>query len=839
MRRSWPSWIVIVLLGSMMPAARAADPPCPSQNADSAPPACPSQTTCSAPPRATAASSTVPLTAPGSLKQQLAESGPIEITADKSQFGLADSKGTLSGNVVVRQGQREIRTNEAQVDRNTGAVQADGHIEYSDPLVHVTGEKGNYSQSQGADFSGAQFNLKQRAARGTAKDLALTPQGQARMKGVTFTTCPLHDNSWQLKADSIVLDNNTKEGTGRDAQIDFMGVPLIYLPWLSFPLSSDRKSGFLFPTIGNTSYSGLQLSVPYYFNIRPNFDFTFEPTAYLRSGMDLGGELRWLAANQHGTLDWNFLPDDREYRICTLVDPSDPTGPANCKQGGTRSRIRLNDVLDVTQDWRLTLAAQNVSDPFYFEDFSQGPEGASTAFLERTALFSYRDEHWRIEGEAQQYQTIDYILSSESPLYSPFTRPYARVPRFAASSDYSTGPDDLLHYGFDSEIVDFQRPGDTNEVQGWRGDLTPRAYLDLTGPGYFLRPSFAWRATQYELQDTGNYSSSPSRNMPVVSVDTGLVFERDSGSHAKHRLTLEPRILYLYVPYRNQDKLPVFDSAVPDLNPVELFRTNRYVGADRMSDANQVSAGITSRLFDTASGTQFLAVTVGQAYYFTPPRVTLTSVFCPQTINCLGENLGTENRSNFVVQVAVNAFQSWSADMAVQWDPQTQASQRTQVNLQYKPADDSVINLSYRYERYTFDQVELSGAWPIYRNWHVFIRDIYSLSDHSYRDFTTQETPVPGGPIQGPLIYAPQVGFLERFAGFEYRACCWRARFGVRRYVSSHDGSQDTGVWLQLELGGLASVGSASDASIGQEIRGYVPPEGLPTRSLGPLRGVW
>jgi len=488
---------------------------------------------------------------------------------------------------------------------------------------------------------------------------------------------------------------------------------------------------------------------------------------------------------------------------------------------------RLNDVLDISHDWRLTVNAQEVSDAFYFEDFSQGPEGTSTAFLERSALFSYRDEHWRIEGEAQQYQTIDYILTSEAPLYAPFNRPYARVPRLAASSDYSLGPQGLLHYGFESEVVDFQRPGGTDEVEGWRGDVTPNVYLDLTGPGYFLRPSFAWRATQYELQDPlPGYPSSPARNLPIASVDSGLVFERDSGSHSKHRLTLEPRILYLYVPYRNQDKLPVFDTALPDLNPVELFRTNRYVGADRMSDANQLSAGITSRLFDSANGQQFLAVTVGQAYYFTPPRVALP-----------GEILGSENRSDFVVQVAVNAFQSWSADAAVQWDPQTQSSERTQVNLQYKPANDSIINLSYRYERYTFDQVELSGAWPIYRNWHVFLRDIYSLSDRE-KDFATQPS-TPPQVNQGAPVYYPTVGFLERFAGFEYRACCWRVRLGVRRYVSNHNGSQDTGVWLQLELGGLASVGSASDASLGQEIRGYVPPEGIPQRALAPLRGVW
>ena len=285
-------------------------------------------------------------------------------------------------------------------------------------------------------------------------------------------------------------------------------------------------------------------------------------------------------------------------------------------------------------------------------------------------------------------------------------------------------------------------------------------------------------------------------------------------------------MLYLKVPYRDQDNLPVFDTALPDLlNPVELFRTNRYVGGDRVSDADQLSVGVTSRLLDAFSGKQFISATLGQIYYFEPPRVTLP-----------GELPNTENRSDLVAQIALTAFQDWSADIGVQWDPQSQASQRTQLDLQYKPAPDAVINLDYRYERYVFDQLELSGAWPIKRNWSVFAREIYSLSDHEYTSATGQS----GTLLQGtPIVSERLVGFLERFAGFEYRSCCWRVRFGVRRFVNSHTGSQDTGLWLQLELAGLASVGSASDASLGQEIRGYNPAGITNIKPQGPLKSIW
>jgi len=785
MPRSSPFWIVIaVSLGGMLPAARAEDPPCPTQIG---------QPAGAAPAGAAPAATSAPAAAGALREKPLRGEGDISLDSDTATLG-ADNSMTLEGNVVVRQGGREIRANEVHYNPQDRSLSAPGHLDYSDPLVHVSGAGGSYSAAAGADFRSAEFALRQRAARGAAQEMNLTPQGVIRLRNVMFTTCPARDSSWQLKADSITLDTRHQVGTGRDARVDFMGVPLVYLPWVSFPLSSERKSGFLFPGIGNTSYSGLQLSVPYYWNIAPNADFTFQPVEYSRSGPDLGGDLRVLTHNQRGEVDWNYLPYD---------------GPFH----GSRSRVRLSDVAELPDDFRLSVKAENVSDPFYFEDFSQGPEGTSTAFIERRATLSYRGDHWRVDGEAQQYQTIDYTLAAND-------RPYARVPRIAVSADYGLGAGGLLRYGFDSELVDFQRPAGATGVTGWRADLMPGASLDLTGPGYFLRPALAWRATGYQLGNTApGEPRSPSRTLPIASIDTGLLFERDTGSRNQRKLTLEPRIQYLEVPYRKQEQLPLFDTALPDLNPVELFRSNRYVGADRVSDANQVSAGVTTRLLDAHSGRQFLAATFGQSYYFENPRVILP-----------GEAATSGKRSDFVAQFALTAFQDWSADAGVQWDPQNERSERTTVNLQYKPAGDAVLNLAYRYERFVlvqqlvqggaqqfqrgFDQVEFSGAWPIRRRWSVFARDVYSLRDH---------TP------------------LERFAGFEYRACCWRVRLGARRFVNSHDptASQETGVWLQLELAGLAGVGSASDVSLAEAIRGYTPPEAIPSKSQGPLKGTW
>ena len=766
MLRSSPSWIALALLGSIMPAARADDPPCPSQN----------------PTLGTPARGTV------SPPAHIDPDTPIEVASDKAVLG-ADGSATLQGNVEVTQGDRHLSANEVQYDQAARALHSDGHLEYHDPQLAVSGAGGSYSAQRGANFHSAQFSLTQRAARGTAREMKLSPQGVLDLEGVTFTTCPVNDRSWELRARDITLDTRTKVGTGRDARLDFKGVPILYLPWVSFPLSSERKSGFLFPGIGNTSSGGLQLSVPYYWNIAPNADFTFQPMEYTRRGPDLAGDLRYLSASQHGELDWNYLPHDGVF-------------------GDTRSRVRWVEVAELPRDVRLSVNAENVSDTHYFEDFSQGIEGASTAFVERRAALSYRSEHWRLDADAQQYQTIDVAN------LLPQDRPYARLPRVVTAADYSLGSSVMLRYGFDAEVVDFHRSIGLPDTNGWREDLMPRLLLDVSGPGYFLRPALAWRGTFYQLDSTlpGQLDHRPERTLPIASFDTGLLFEREAGSRNQRRLTLEPRVLYLYVPYRDQSQLPVFDTALPDLNPVELFRTNRYVGADRVSDANQLSVGVTSRLLDAGAGGQYLAATFGQTYYFQTPRVTLPTEPPP-----------SGQRSDFVAQIALTAFQNWGADVGVQWDPAHQRSERTQLNLQYRPAPDSVVNLGYRYQRFQsfpglqglqgFDQVEASGTWPIRRSWNVFLREVYSVRDNTE---------------------------LERFVGLQYRSCCWRVRFGARRFVNSHQfQTSQTGLWLQLELAGLAGVGSASDAFLTEEIRGYTPPDAAAPRNPGPLRTVW
>jgi LPS-assembly protein len=740
--------------------------------------------------------------------------GEIETAADDIGYNPVTGNGTLRGNVILKQGQRVVKSDDADYESADNAVRVKGKVDYEDQVIHLTSSGGGrYSTSGGASFSTAQFELLQRDGHGSAQLVDLTPGGILRLQGVSFSTCPLTEEVWQVRAGTLTLDSGQHVGVARDASVDFKGIPILYLPWLSFPLDDERKTGFLFPSVGSNSRSGFEASSPWYWNIAPNEDLLLTPTYYTRRGIDIGGDARYMTDDQHGELIWHFLPYDAQ-----------ATGEG--LNNHDRSFVHLTQTTDLPDDFRLSIDAANAGDSLYFQDFGQGPEGTSVADLERTAALSYRDENWRLLAQMQQYQTLDAI----EKVLDPTERPYARLPQIVADSDFVVGPAGLLHYGFDSEVVNFDRG---IGVTGWRVDLRPDATLHFEGPGYFVRPGIAYEFTQYSLSDTAiSQPDSPRRALPTASLDTGLIFERPTGRDARRTLTLEPRLEYVYTPYRDQDQLPVFDTALPDLNLVELFRTNRFVGTDRIGDANQVTAAVTSRLLETGSGQQFLSATLGQTYYFQPPRVQIP----------LEPSTGL--RSDMVAEVALTAYKNWSVNLGEQWDPQTSKSDRTIVELQFKPASDAVVNLAYRFQRDTpaeeqaqaaavaaaygqfyaseiaqgftptqaqlratalaqgyltpdsLDQVEASAAWPILRNWNAYGRVVYALDTHQ---------------------------MLERFAGFEYHGCCWGLRILGRRSLSNSTGRQDTGIFVQLELNGLASVGSEAGTFLGSAIRGYSP----------------
>jgi LPS-assembly protein len=680
----------------------------------------------------------------------------------------------LNGNVTISQGERQLKTRDAVYDPNTETFTTDHAVEYSDPTVKVQGSGAQFDPAGGADFKDAQFQLhgqtpQTQTGRGEASRINVTQQGKLSLDGVRYTTCPVGNSDWIIKASDIDISQQSGIGTGRNVRLDFKGIPILYTPFISFPIGNERKSGFLFPDFGTSSRSGTALVVPWYWNIAPNYDATFSPTWYSKRGGKLDTEFRYLTAFGHGAFNGEYLPDDREF-------------------GDSRSLLHFVDQSDFTQHMRLNVDASDVSDSDWFEDFGLGPEGTSISYLNRLTNLSYLSEHWFASAVAQNFQTIDDSIAVAD-------RPYTLLPQFAVRANFPGQPYGLT-LGMDGEWSNFQR---STGVTGTRIDIAPEIRMPLRGAGIYLEPAISWRYTKYSLNDTApDADTTPSRSAQVFSVDGGMVFERTSGSKGQRLQTIEPRFMYLYVPYRDQRDLPVFDTDAADLNLVQLFRTNRYVGADRLSNANQVSVGLTSRLFEADTGQQFIAGTIGQAYYFDSPR--------PET-SLPGEILPDQQSSDLVAELEVTAFRNWNIRMGVAWDPGDMRSEKGDVHLQYRPAHDRVMNLGYRFRRDIIEQVDGSVAWPLGDRWSIYGRMVYSLDDKTTLD---QADPTRTGKTA-----------LDKFAGLEYRSCCWRVRFVARQYVSDRAGNIDTSYLLQLELNGLSSVGVAADAFLERSIQGY------------------
>ncbi|MGB5104352.1 MAG: LPS-assembly protein LptD [Steroidobacteraceae bacterium] len=683
----------------------------------------------------------------------------IDITSDEGELGR-EGDASLSGNVRIRMGQRLLTADAAEIDAGQRSVRLAGTVEYLDPDLHLRGKGGAFDGGGAGSFDGAEFSLLDRSVRGSAQHVDLRDESILDLEGVRYTACPPGNEDWQLKAASIAIDQKTSIGTGRDVRLEFKGVPILYTPWISFPVGDQRKSGLLFPTIGSSGKTGSQLAVPWYWNIAPNYDATITPRFYSSRGLRVDPEFRYLTGRSEGTLYAEYLPNDQE-------------------TGNSRNFASVRNVTRFEPRTRLLIDASNVSDDVYFEDFGVGFEGTSATFLGRVAELRRDTTYWSFAGRVQNFQVIDDTLPDGDD-------PYTVLPQLTASGRWRDLP-----YGFgaafQAEAVNFQR---ALGPEGVRVDLEPALDWRVDRHGAYAAAGAAWRHTSYVLDETpAGLDDTLSRSLPTLSLDSGLVLERRAGSHGQRLQTLEPRLLYLYVPYRDQDDIPVFDTGLPDLNMVQLFRTNRYVGADRVGDANQLAVGVTSRLLDARGGRQFLSATLGQAFYFEDPRVRLPD-----------EPDRDRSASDVVAELELSAFKHWNARLGQQWNPDQSRSEKSEVSLQYRPAGDRVVNVGYRFRRDLVEQFDVSAAWPITTNWRGFGRWVFSTRE----DKT-----------------------LDQFVGVEYGSCCWSVRLITRRYVSSRTGDADTSFGLQLELKGLSSVGVDNEAFLRDAIRGYsaLPPE--------------
>ena len=607
------------------------------------------------------------------------------------------------------------------------------------------------TEAETISFSDAGFDMPKRPARGSAEAILIQSDSTLSLMSVLFTTCPAEDMDWELKADSIELDVNGGVGSARGVKLDFKGVPILWAPYFSFPINNERKSGFLTPDISDRDRTGIDISVPYYLNLAQNYDLTLEPRYMSERGTQLRSMFRYLLPRSDGSFDFEYLPND------------DETDQA-------RRYVNLQHQTEFGEGWQVLSGIEEVSDDTYFEDLGSSLAVTSQTHLNRFLDIGYFAPYWTMLSRLQNYQTIDPVLTPEE-------RPYERVPQMLFDGRWLG-----RRFGFASntELVNFDR--DVG-VTGWRLDTTQEVSVRFARAGMYLMPAVALRQTNYWLDNPApGADDTLTRSLPISSLDTGLTFEREAGRDADWIQTLEPRLLYVHVPFEDQSQLPVFDTILPDFNLVQLFRKYQFVGPDRVTDTDQVSFGVTTRLIDATDGRERLTATLGQTRYLNAQRVSL-----PNTAP------NDANASDYVAEIAIGLQDAWNLDLGYQWNDATDSTARLETRFEYRPKNDRLFGFGYRYRRDQLQQGDFSLVWPAADRWRI-------IGQYSY-SFLEDEP-------------------LEQFLGWEYEACCWRFRMVGRRYVS-RTGETDDAISIQLELKGLSQRASSPEDLLDRGILGY------------------
>ncbi len=682
----------------------------------------------------------------GVENQSLDAQGEVElrrgiavIDADHLHYTLANDQVTANGNVcIVEQGltltgpslSMFMRQQTGQMDQPQFTYLNPAPVKPADPDKHLVGQ-----------------------ARGDAAALQFEGQDQYRLKNATYTTCPVGDNDWYLHVKDLQLDTLNQVGTAHGAEIEFLNTPILYTPWINFPLNDARKSGFLSPVMGTTGNSGAMISLPWYWNIAPNYDATLEPTLISKRGTELGGEFRYLNPTFHGSLDGEILPDQLT--------------------GTTRWDLFAQHDQSFTPNVSGHFVYQAVSDDNFFRDLSNQLSVTSLVTLDQEAALVWQGSWWQAIGRVQQFQTL------QDP-NAPIIPPYARLPELAwlGNKSFSNG----LNLNIFSDLTSFVHP---TLVNGTRLVLNPSLSLPMTTPFGFITPKVGVSYTDYQLGiNNTDPQSHYTRSLPIFSVDSGMYFDRDINFlGTKYQQTLEPRLFYVYIPYQDQSLLPVFDTAELDpINYATLFTENRYVGYDRINDANQLTMAVTSRLVDETTGLERLRFAVGQRLYFSPQLVTLP-----------GEAPSNIASSDILGDIGGQLTQQWRAEAAVSYNTQLGQTDDESLVLSYQPAPGKVFNFSYRTLNGQINQLDISSQWPISRRWYGLMRYDYSLLDKQI--------------VQG-------------LVGVEYNGGCWAIR-SMLQTIATAANTNSTSFFFQLELNGLGNLGSNPLDALKLSIPGY------------------
>jgi len=697
--------------------------------------------------------------------------GALFLRADRIE---GDNKQvTAQGNVEIRSREQTVLADWLNYNQDTDEIFAKGNVILRQGFDWITGPELKFKRdTETGYFTAPRFNVTEANAKGSASEIRFKGPNQYEASNATYTTCVAPRPDWFLRSEELEIDNTRKVATGHRVSVYFQDVPIGYSPWLEFPLSNERKSGFLTPILGSSGVRGFEAAAPYYLNLAPNYDATLTPRYMTKRGLQVGGQFRYLLGDAEspfgqaaGEIAAEFLPHDK-------VTDTNRYG-FNWKHN------------EQFAPWVAGFVnIQKVSDDTYFADLADRIAVTSQRTLPRDAGLVFSHGPWSFLTRVQSYQTL------QDP-NAPVTPPYNRLPQLLLSLS-DTDWAGLTWSGF-SEYARFAQAALAPTAD--RFILYPTAAFSRRGAAWFITARAGVHMRQYDLDKTTSATPDqhPSAVVPITSLDTGLIFERDLKLLSKEfTQTLEPRAFYVYIPYRKQDQTPAFDTAIDDFNFSQLFAENRYLGNDRIGDANQLSLALTSRFLDADTGAERLRLAVGQRYYFAQQRVTLN------------EPPRSANSSDFLAAAEGRISDAWQMSSLLQYNFDVGQVERFNAGVRYTPGAGRVINATWRYTRELVDtnglteqikQVDLSTQWPVSERWTVLARWNYSIPDHKT---------------------------LEAVAGIEYNGDCWVLRIVGQRLTTTTQTTSNS-VFVQLELNGLARVGTSPLELLRRSVPGYVP----------------
>lgn len=699
--------------------------------------------------------------------------------------GRPDLETVIEGDARMRRGDTFIRADRLEYDQAKDLARAVGNVR-----VNKAGNvfEGPLLEMQVDAFEGffnePRYRFLRNDAYGEAERVDFLSEKQAVIRKATYTTCqrkpgPGWMPDWILRAASLEIDSEKDEGYAKNAVLSFMGLPVLPVPALSFPLSDKRRSGVLPPTFGLDNVSGFETTLPYYWNIAPNRDATLYPTLMTKRGVDLGAEFRYLETSYNGTLRGNYLPGDR-------LRDRDRWGFA-----GRHDQVFNFGAGPVG----LYLNLNRVSDDNYWRDFSRASASLTQRLLANEGSLSWSQGDFSLSGRMLKWQTL------QDPT-APITPPYDRAPQFTGRYGNTRLPAGL-EASVEADHTRFESVRAlTGQPNARRNFVQTQLSRPWQAPGWFVIPKAQLHTTYYQFDaPLAAGERSASRTVPTLSLDSGLVFERDANYFGSDlRQTLEPRAFYVYTPYRDQSRLPNYDSGANDFNFATVYTENAFSGHDRISDSNLLTLGITSRFLDAENGAELARLGVAQRLRFKDQRVTLP-----------GGTPISERLSDILFGASVNWSPKWSTSTTVQYNPKTSRSERSTFGASYHPGNYRVISAAYRLQRRSSEQIDIGWQWPLNDLWGDRGRNLGpGMGEGEGRWYSV-----------GRLnLSLREKRLVDGLVGLEYDAGCWIGRIVFERLQSSSSSSNKR-ILFQLEFIGFSRLGTNALQTLKDNIPRY------------------